>query len=315
MRKIILLFAGLAFLTYRNQAQTVTDIDGNVYNTVTIGTQVWMRENLKVTHYRNGDSIPNVINNTSWTNSTTGAYCDISNDPSNAVTYGRLYNWYAAVDARKICPAGWHVPSDAEWNKMVKYLDNTADTTITGEVGTDIAAKLKEAGTSHWLSPNTGATNSSGFTALPSGTRYFYGTFSNIGVYGVWWTSTTYSATSAWSTGVDNIHSYILRSHVDKVLGYSVRCICDFQADIEDVNFNDKFQIYPNPATDRVYIDCAERTGIKKMKVFNVIGECILLNDLADGTNMIDISSLTSGVYLIQLIGVNGTLQQKLIKN
>jgi len=273
-----------------------------------------MKENLKVTHYRNGDSIPNITNNTSWTNNSTGAYCDISNNPSNAATYGRLYNWYAATHVHNLCPANWHVPSDAEWNIMVKYLDNTADTTITGEVGTDIGGKLKETGTSHWHSPNTGATNSSGFTALPGGSRYFYGTFSNIGSYGVWWTSTSYSATSAWGPGVNYNHSYLLRTHADKVLGYSVRCICDFQATIEDVNFNDDIQIYPNPATDRVYIDCAERTGLK-MQVYNAIGACVLTSDLVSGTNMVDITSITSGVYLIRLTGTNGTFQKKLIKN
>lgn len=153
MKHAILLFAGLAFLTFKNQAQTVTDIDGNVYNTVTIGTQVWMKENLKVTHYLDGTTIPNITSNATWISLNTGGRCYYDNDSSTyAPIYGVLYNWYAATEAHNICPTGWHVPSDGEWNIMEKYLDNTIDTTIIGWVGTDIGNKLKEAGTTHWNS-------------------------------------------------------------------------------------------------------------------------------------------------------------------
>src|SRR5665648_943598 len=101
---------------------TVTDIDGNVYKTVTIGTQVWMAENLKTTKYRNGDPIPNITDATAWTNLTTGAYCNNNNDANYATTYGRLYNWYAVNDIRNIAPAGWHIPTKAEWTTLTTYL-------------------------------------------------------------------------------------------------------------------------------------------------------------------------------------------------
>ena len=140
-------------------SNTVTDIDGNVYHTVKIGTQVWMVENLKTTKYNDGTPIPLVTANSSWAILTTPGYCFYNNDANvNKATYGAMYNWYI-VNTGKLCPAGWHVPIDAEW------------TTLTNYLGSENAAggKLKEFGISHWVTPNDGTTNSSGFTALPAG--------------------------------------------------------------------------------------------------------------------------------------------------
>jgi uncharacterized protein (TIGR02145 family) len=312
MKKTILFFAGLAFLTFKNQAQTVTDYDGNVYNTVTIGTQVWLKENLKVTHYRNGDPIPNVTDNT-WGNLITGAYCNYNNDTNNSTTYGRLYNWFAATDAHKICPTGWHVPSDGEWNILEKYLDNTVDTTTTGWVGTDIGGKLKETGTTHWNSPNTGATNSSGFTALPGGTRDNFSAFEYIRDYGFWWSSSEISAYSADNRSTIYSNSNVYMGNDDKSSGFSVRCVRDNSNSIEDINYQEKLYIYPNPAIDRVYINCAEKQDFK-MQVYSMIGECVLQRELSSGTNDIDISSLSKGIYIIKLTGTDWTLQRKLTK-
>ena len=148
------------FSTATLSGGTVVDIDGNVYNTVTIGTQVWMVENLKTTKYRNGDAIPNVTGNASWVALSTGAYCWYNNDAATyKATYGALYNWYAVGDSRNIAPSGWHVATDSEWTTLSTFLGGES---IAGD-------KLKEIGTSHWLSPNTGATNSNGFTAFPGG--------------------------------------------------------------------------------------------------------------------------------------------------
>jgi uncharacterized protein (TIGR02145 family) len=193
---------------------TVTDIDGNVYHTVTIGTQVWMVENLKITKYRNGDAIPNVTDSTAWYHLTTGAYCNYNNDINNATTYGRLYNWYTVNDSRKIAPTGWHVPTDAEWTTLTDYLGNAG-------------GKLKETGTAHWNSPNTGATNETGFTALPGGYRIYNGTFRSIGNYGNWWSSTENTTDYAWSRDMGCSHSYVYRTSFIKIPGYSVRCVRD----------------------------------------------------------------------------------------
>jgi uncharacterized protein (TIGR02145 family) len=198
-------------------AATVTDIDGNVYHTVTIGTQVWMVENFKVTHYRNGDAIPNVTDDNAWSGLTTGAYCNYNNDVNNSTTYGRLYNWYTVSDSRNIAPSGWHVPTDTEWTTLTTYL---GDESVTG-------GKLKEIGITHWVSPNTGADNSSGFTGLPGGLRDFYGAFGGIGNYGCFWSATEEDAANAWRRNLDYSDAGLHRINNSKALGFSVRCLRD----------------------------------------------------------------------------------------
>ncbi len=157
-------------------SDTVTDIDGNVYHTVTIGTQVWLVENLKTTRYNDGTSIPLVTDSAAWSNADTSAYCWYNNDIANKNTYGALYNWFT-VNTGKLAIAGWHIPTDAEWTTLTDYLGGES---IAG-------GKLKETGTTHWRSPNAGATNESGFTALPGGHRDVNGTFSAMGDDGFWW--------------------------------------------------------------------------------------------------------------------------------
>jgi len=198
--------------------ETVKDRDGNVYETVTIGTQVWMAENLKTTKYRNGEPITNVLVNSSWATLTTGAYCWYNNDATaNKSVYGALYNWFTVTDKRNIAPAGWHVPSNAEWNTLIKFLNG--DSFAGGE--------LKEALTSHWVSPNFGANNGSGFTALPGGYRKSDGVFTYVGYCGGWWTSTEYSKSVAWYRYLDYSSSSVGRTSSFKKCGFSVRCVKD----------------------------------------------------------------------------------------
>jgi uncharacterized protein (TIGR02145 family) len=304
MKKTILIFAALAILPVKNQGQTVTDYDGNVYNTITIGTQIWMQGNLKVTHYRNGDAVPNVTNFSNWWNLTTGAYCNYNNDVNNATTYGVLYNWHVVNDSRNIAPAGWHVPTDAEWTVMTTFLG-----------GENVAGgKLKETGTSHWQSPNTGATNESGFTALPGGYRDNTGTFSAIGVDCFWWSSSENSPYGAWSRRIDNISPSVNRLYSNESNGYFVRCLKDLTTQNDEFNYQKEIKIYPNPSINKTYINCAEKQNIK-MQVYNMVGECVLQKELSSGTNEIDISSLKKGIYIIQLTGADKIIRQKLIKD
>ncbi|MEZ5360593.1 MAG: fibrobacter succinogenes major paralogous domain-containing protein [Candidatus Zixiibacteriota bacterium] len=201
-------------------SSTVTDIDGNSYRTVTIGNQVWMAENLKVTHYRNGDLIPNVMIE-DWSSLTTGARCSYNNDYGNSAVMGLLYNNYAVTDSRNIAPEGWRVPKDSDWQTMIGYLG-----------GEHIAgAKMKEAGYDNWLEPNTGATNESGFTALPSGGLHHEDYFTGIGSYAYFWSS------SLAVEGVfnDTVGSYLVLLYNSKNInriydaqrkhGQAVRCI------------------------------------------------------------------------------------------
>ena len=209
-------------------SNTVTDIDGNVYQTVTIGTQVWMAENLKVTHYRNGDPIDHVTDGGTWSGLTTGAYCNYNNDQGNVATYGRLYNWFAAADIRNLAPAGWHIPTDAEWKQLEMYLGmSQAQADATGWRGTDEAGKLKEAGTTHWNSPNTGATNESGFSALPGGYRNDVSNFGYMGIYANFWPSTGINSNYAWYRSLYYYSSQVNRSYGNKQRGFSVRCVRD----------------------------------------------------------------------------------------
>jgi uncharacterized protein (TIGR02145 family) len=197
------------------------------FPSVTICNKVWMLKNLDVSTYRNGDPIPKVTNAQDWQNLTTGAYCYYNNDSATyASIYGKLYNWYAVNDPRGLAPAGWHIPTDAEWNKLIKCLDPAADTTTITSVRQSLIAgsKLKEAGTAHWSSPNV-ATNETGFTALPGGTRYL-GSFSSG--FGVWWTSTQYSDLIAWDRDMLPGDGAINRRGIaSKKNGCSVRCIKD----------------------------------------------------------------------------------------
>jgi uncharacterized protein (TIGR02145 family) len=201
----------MSFITYTG---TVTDIDGNIYNTVTIGTQIWMVENLKTTKYRDGTTIPNVTDGTAWTSLTTGAYCDYNNAASNSVTYGKLYNFYAVADSRNIAPTGWHVPTNKEWSTLTTYLGGEA---VAG-------SKLKEIGIGHWTAPNTEATNESGFTAIPGGRRYGE-LYEHLGVFALWWTSSQISIWNSYVRTLKNSDVLIEVTSSPPTFGLSVRCL------------------------------------------------------------------------------------------
>jgi uncharacterized protein (TIGR02145 family) len=195
------------------------DIDGNVYNSITIGTQVWMVENLKTTKYNNNTLIANVPDMNIWAALSTGAYCWFINDTTLKDTYGALYNWYA-VNTGNLCPTGWHVPSDAEWTILTDYLGGIS---IAG-------GKLKEAGTAHWISPNEGATNESGFTALPSGLRHFYNSgsrFEDLHILSLWWSSSTIIGDSTWCRWVTYSGTEVDYGLFNNHNGSSVRCLKD----------------------------------------------------------------------------------------
>lgn len=194
-----------------------TDMDGNHYSVVQIGTQWWMAENLKTTKYNNGDIIPNITNSTSWRNLTTGAYCNYNNDINKVAIYGRLYNWFAIDDSRNIAPLGWRVPSFAEWQALSDYYGGN---NISG-------GKLKANCTSFWSNPNTSANNESGFSGLGSGFRDANAVFMEQGAWVVWWYSTSMNPTTAYSLVLWNNDDDFGQHYASKVVGASVRCIKD----------------------------------------------------------------------------------------
>jgi uncharacterized protein (TIGR02145 family) len=212
---------------------TVTDVDGNTYNSVTIGTQCWIQENLKTTRYRNGDPIPTTLSDVDWYSTTSGAYVIYNNDNTNDDIFGKLYSWYAVVDSRHLCPTDWHEPSDAEWTILETYLTNNGYG--FGGGGNDIAKSM--AATSGWhessLAGSVGndqtKNNSSGFAALPGGFLHYKGLFDYLGHIGFWWSSSEGESGSdnAWSRYLKYDSLYLNNTLYDKHKGLSVRCIKD----------------------------------------------------------------------------------------
>jgi len=201
------------------------DADDNYYPVVIIGSQIWMAENLKTTSYRTGEGVSNVTINASWMATNFGAWCVYDNLTNNGTQFGKLYNWYAAIDARNVAPTSWHVPTDAEWVLLATYLGGES---IAG-------GKLKQNGIVNWISPNTNATNETGFSAIAGGIRSYYsgpvlgyGAFSSLMVSGYWWSTTQTNTTSAWARTISNnggsINGYGVYNKMD---GYSIRCISD----------------------------------------------------------------------------------------
>ena len=237
MVKYLLLLLSFVFAT-------VTDIDGNVYETLLIGDQLWMAENLKVTHYQNGDEIPFPLTNDGWCCDENGDYDPheigqygfIDYNLQNAEIYGNHYNWFAVDDIRGICPEGWHVPTDEEWTILITHLDEDTDPGAIGVQSYIAGGKMKTTGTLEgedglWYAPNTGATNESGFTGLPAGDRiYGSGAFSVMHVYGDFWSSTGVSGihhSNAYSRYLYNLNPNVYRGMYEKNYGFSVRCLAN----------------------------------------------------------------------------------------
>lgn len=196
--------------------RTVTDVDDNVYHTVKIGDQWWTVENLTTTHYRNGNPISNIKDQSTWSSLMTGALCSYDNNTDFVPVYGRLYNWFAVTDSRKLALAGWHVPTDAEWQTLINYLGGSS---VAG-------GKMKEAGETHWNYSHTAVKNESGFTALPAGGRFFSGSL-NMGTDAFFWSSSESEAGDAWRVNLNYLHLETSRKDYFKEAGFSVRLVRD----------------------------------------------------------------------------------------
>ena len=307
LRKTVLFFAGLTLLTFENHAQTITDIDSNVYHTVTIGSQVWMVENLKTIRYNDSTEIPLITDNSAWENLNTPGYCWYNNDTANKNNYGALYNWYT-INTSKLAPTGWHVPTVAEWTILINFLG-----------GVKIAGgKMKSTGTIQsdsglWFEPNTGATNSSGFTALPGGYRYFSGSFDYLTKNAFFWSSSKSIGSYAWSPILYYNFESVSKGSSLKSYGFSVRCVKDTALGIYNINDMNMLKIYPNPATDNIFIDCADGQYLD-ISIYNLVGELVGIKKLNCKANEIDIGFLPKGIYIIQIITSDWKVQRKFIK-
>ena len=284
-------------------AQTVTDYDGNVYNTITVGSQVWMKENLRVKHYCNGDTILEVRDSISWVNVQSGAWCYFNNNINNGEIYGCLYNGYAVSDKWNIAPTGWHIPTEAEWQTLEMFLGmSQKQVDSIGWRGEDqqVGAKLKEADTIHWKWPTgNNATNSTDFTALGSGWRnHFnpqgYPSFINLTNTGQWWSSTA-SGGNLWFRNLCVYHGNSYRDNYPKNHGCAVRCIKDYTSGI-NVNYNNSVtEFYPNPASDYLIISGVEGEA----EIINTFG-ISLWKGIIVSMQRIDVTNLENGIYFLK---------------
>jgi uncharacterized protein (TIGR02145 family) len=305
MKNLLLLAVFVTFILSSN-AQTITDIDGNVYNTVTIGTQTWMKENLKTTKLNDGTTIPLVTDSAEWSNLTTPGYCWYDNDSATyASPYGTLYNWFtvdtASNGGKNVCPTIWHVPTDAEWTTLTTYLGGDSEA----------GGKLKEINTTHWYGPNTGADNSSGYTALPGGYRDGSYTFFNVGKGGYWWSSSENGTEYAWYLGLHYNSSNVDRDGNRKNNGFSVRCLKDNNASLTNSLNSESVILYPNPATEKLYFKNSNYANTIIM-IFDMQGKQVLSEQI--DSNPIDISNLSKGIYVVKLVGSGNVLITKFIK-
>jgi uncharacterized protein (TIGR02145 family) len=226
----------VSFIIDNRSAGTIQDIDDNIYNTIAIGDQIWMNENLKVTHYQDGSPIENIISKTEWRNSSSGALCDYNNDPLNQEIYGKLYNWFALEDSRNICPTGWHIPTHQETNELELYLIENGYNYDGGTYNNALAKSLAsgygwQSSSDFGVPGNTdypAKINASGLTVLPGGYRDKNGVFHYAGSSGFLWDlGGDYNDTLAWYRNIDFRSVEAERFTASKLCGMSVRCIKD----------------------------------------------------------------------------------------
>ena len=286
---------------------SLTDQDGNQYKTIVVGTQEWMAENLKARRFRNGALISMVTNPTTWAGLTFAATTWYNNDSvTYKCPYGKLYNWNAVTDTRRICPVGWHVPTHNEWLVLEEALGG-------GEVA---GGKMKSTGKQFYNNPNQDATNESGFSGLPGGCRNFNGTFGFVRNEGYWWTSTI----SPFVTGTAILHALIydiggaIWTNFDIHCGLAVRCVNNQATTSLPQTIKSGFPlISPNPARDYLDISYYAMPGNSTYSMYDNMGRKVLSGSITSNSTTIGLSGLSAGIYLLQ---IGGTVTQtfKLIK-
>jgi uncharacterized protein (TIGR02145 family) len=287
----------------RSKAQVVTDADGNEYGTVIIGTQVWLNASLQTTHFSNGDPIPTTSPATLNVNGELApvyqwAYNGID---SLAPVYGRLYTWYTVADSRNVCPVGWHVPSTPEFQVLINHLGGSA---VAG-------GKLKETGLAHWNSPNAGATNETGFTAVGNGNRNLLGYFNDMGLVSDMW-STTEGTSGAWDCDLHAGNPTTTSNDDPKGFAFAVRCIRDLPY-VSSTDSTETISIYPVPAGQQLTIHIKNNVNCSYV-ILSVNGDLLLEGTLLPGVNILDIGNLDPGVYIIELNTGSDLIRKKFVK-
>ena len=311
----------LILFQIKNQAQFVTDVDGNVYKTITIGDQIWMKENLRVTHYNNLDPIETTIPVTKdITGETDPKYqWAYDGDEGYIDTFGRLYTWFVATDSRGVCPEDMHVPRDDEAAALSTYLANHGYG-YNGD-GTKIAKSM--ASTLHWdydsipgaVGHQPELNNSSGFSAQPAGLRNsVFSYFNSIGFNASWWCSTEYSTDRAYQRYLLKRYSYVTRSNAPKITGYPIRCLKYVTSGNSEIKSAPDIRLYPNPANDQFFVEMDTKESAI-LTLYNIAGKLILENELTSHLNEINIRAIPPGIYVVRLTGKEWKWQQELIRN
>ncbi|MFM7016772.1 MAG: FISUMP domain-containing protein [Bacteroidota bacterium] len=291
--KILLL---LMLLSINVIAQNfVSDIDGNSYPTIVINNKVWMQDNLKTSHYRNGSSIPTGLSNQAWQLTLTGACADYNNIPANSLVYGKLYNWYSIVDPSGLCPNGWHVANESDWNDLILSIDPNANLTCNSCQQSGFAGSALQ--------------NINGWHGLLGGSRQNT-TYAGLGTGGFWWSSTAFTPAEAFVRLLGNNYNSVGKNFASKYLGYSVRCVYDQSASVwtgQNENFIKSISaLYPNPTNGLVYIESNKM--YEGVSVFDMLGKLVLSYK---AEKIIDLSCLQDGVYQLQFVFENGVEQRR----
>lgn len=269
-----------------------------------IGSQMWMKENLNVTHYNNNTPIQKVTDSTAWSMRTSAAYCYWGNDSAQTALYGALYNWYVVHDAGGICPTGWHVPSDDEWSVLVNYAGGDSNA----------GSHLKVTGNQHWLFKNSDADNSSGFSALPSGHRHTLGSFATLGYHTFWWSSTGTDSACAWKRHVSYDNTAVGRSVAENTTGFCIRCVSNQPVQTQEKAYTPRHrstirmqQIRPNMVSVNV------KTNGSKLSLFNSRGQRLYHRELQKGQQLVDVGFLAKGSYILCLTETLKTIRTMVV--
>jgi uncharacterized protein (TIGR02145 family) len=301
----------ILLITKKSHSQTyqfgngVTDVNGNTYSTVIYGNgQEWLGENLKSTSFSNGDPIPNITNANQWYTLSSPAYAIYNNNATTGQTYGKLYNYYVVSDNRGICPNGWRVPSKQAFDSLINYLG-----------GSQIAGgRMKESGTNHWNSPNTGATNQSLFNALPNGLKMETGTFQDLGNILYLWSSFSDNPNSAFRLNLFyNDATANTLYGANKNAGLGIRCLRNNFVGLNEISIQSNFSIYPNPAQNFINIKADTKLIGENYIIYDNLGKSVLSGKITSENTSVELGNLSAGIYLFS-IGENIKQTFKVVK-
>ena len=279
----------------------VTDIDGNVYKTVVIDSLVWFAENLKVTRFQNGDSIPNVSDVAEWSALKSPGMCSYRNDPNYDCPNGKLYNYFVGSDERNPCPVGWRVPSTADFTRLINYYDADANGGAPSSLPNNAGGFLKSAGTSIWRLPNTNATNLSGFSAIPSGGRNNAGSFSNsTDAASAYWSTTLVGPGMGFFLELAYPQDYAVRNAYWAQYGACIRCVADLTSTSVNEESSTGVGLSPNPAGEWITLAAGPELIGKEYVMFDAAGRLVLQGRLLSQQATISVAELPVGLYIVR---------------